>query len=86
MDWGNVAAWWAYQSVLGLLRGLSHRWVLLQQPFPMAICLCPVSFPSLAPFFFFISSFPLIFDCSFLSLSWVRSLLFLVTLFLDFFH
>ena len=51
MDWGDDAAWWAYQSVLGLLRGLSHRQALLQQPFPLAICLCPVSFPFLAPFF-----------------------------------
>lgn len=50
MDWGEVAAWWAYQSVLELLRGLSHRWALLQQPFPLAICLCPVYSPFLAHF------------------------------------
>lgn len=59
MDKGGGAARWADQSVLRLLRGLSHRQALPLQPFPVAICLCPLSFPILAPFFFsllFISS------------------------------
>lgn len=76
------AAWWAYQSALRLLRGLSHRRALLQQPFPMAICLCPVSFPFLAPFFPFHLLLPLNFDCSFWPLSRVRSLSPLVLYFL----
>lgn len=52
------AARWAYQSVLGLLRGLSHRRALLHQPFPLAICLCPLSFPFLSPSFFLSSPPP----------------------------
>lgn len=59
MDRDGGAAWWAYQSVLRLLRGLSRRQARLHRPFPMAICLCPLSFPILAPpFFLFISSSP----------------------------
>lgn len=82
MDCSGLAAWWAYQSVLGLLRGLSHRQALLHRPFPMAICLCPVSFPFLAPSFFpFISASPsssiphfglsVLFDLFPLSLFWL---------------
>lgn len=59
IDRSGSTARWAYQSVLGLLRALSHRRALLHRPFPMAICLCPVSFPFYAHSFFpFISSSP----------------------------
>lgn len=59
MDRDGGAAWWAYQSVLRLLRGLSRRQARLHRPFPMAICLCPLSFPILAPPpLFFFSSLP----------------------------
>lgn len=77
MDRDGGAAWWAYQSVLRLLRGLSRRQARLHRPFPMAICLCPLSFPILAPPFFSFHLFlPLVFDCSFWTLSLVRSAIF----------
>lgn len=84
MDWSGNAAWWAYQSVLGLLRGLSPRRALLHRPFPLAICLCPVSFPFLAPSFHLLLH--LIFDSSFRTPSLVRSVSPLISLALGFCH